>query len=332
MLPKTNIKTTLVRDTLGSNSLSVGELCSDDNINIWSLKKPVHFNGALIPDSVRNTLSGFVIDGMYWKYTPPRGSSESPYRLGDFREYQHDAELPTSSMQLSSINKPSIDDDADIVLDSWQTELIFNVTVRLPKILYMIDPTIRTVEVVLSTLAEPFPNTFRTIGEHTLTGNVSDLLDPIEIECTQTQFLPQFVGDKVTCSYFIKFGNYFLVSGSFLRMYKTILKRIVVNPEDPNQWRDCTVSDPELLSFKGEIVYNRFEYFYADGKQPHTRFRLTDFVISFSTINNLRIEYYDNGWKKFGDISQNDIINKTYSGTLFNKSNISSFRITKVTK
>lgn len=103
-LGTTNITTTLVGNTLGVASKDVGVLCSSSLINKWSKNKPVRYNTTSpITDSQRKEVYyGFDIANMVktdavsaasinWNYLKPLGGANSPYRLGDFRSYDHTA-------------------------------------------------------------------------------------------------------------------------------------------------------------------------------------------------------------------------------------------------
>jgi hypothetical protein len=109
MLPYTGITTSLVSSTLGHGSNDIGTLCSSNKINKWSKYKPVRNTtgtgnywkatdgncGLNIPST--NSITGiinYVTSGTTWNYLQPQGGSTSPYRLGDFRNYNHTAESP----------------------------------------------------------------------------------------------------------------------------------------------------------------------------------------------------------------------------------------------
>ena len=103
-LGTTNITTTLVGTTIGSASRDVGTLCSSPLINKWSKNKPVSYPTlGGITDAERKLANyGFDIANMVktdavsaasinWNYLKPLGGANSPYRLGDFRSYDHTA-------------------------------------------------------------------------------------------------------------------------------------------------------------------------------------------------------------------------------------------------
>lgn len=116
-LSNKNISTNLVGQTLGTNSRDVGTLCSHPNINKWSRFKPYRYPQVTgiygvsgTDDSIpKNTLnwginpalvtagllpaSQALADnwGKWGQWTPPSGGTATPYRLGDFRGYNHDA-------------------------------------------------------------------------------------------------------------------------------------------------------------------------------------------------------------------------------------------------
>ena len=113
-LGTTNISTTLVRNTLGAGTNNVGLLCTHANINKWSLKKPASL---LTPANHSPSVqviagSGLKAHGIYRKYPSvneiyyarPQGGATDPYRLGDFREYNHAAGAPVQVTIVSVKN------------------------------------------------------------------------------------------------------------------------------------------------------------------------------------------------------------------------------------
>lgn len=110
-LGSTEITMSLVNQTLGTNYSNLSELCTSDKINIWSKWKPIHaIADTLTYDILKNqnfgisvltannitTLYNSVLDNnnIGYTYNPPIGGANSPYRLGDFRNYMHDAQFP----------------------------------------------------------------------------------------------------------------------------------------------------------------------------------------------------------------------------------------------
>ena len=103
-LGTTSITTTLVGNTLGVASKDVGTLCSSSLINKWSKYKPVRYNttSPITDSQIKEVNYGFDIANMVktdavsaasinWNYLKPLGGANSPYRLGDFRSYEHTA-------------------------------------------------------------------------------------------------------------------------------------------------------------------------------------------------------------------------------------------------
>lgn len=109
-LGTTNITTTLVGQTIGVASRDVGTLCSASLINKWSKNKPVIYPtiattgianwwkandgycGFAIPQYV--DIDSLLGDNTTWVYNKPYGTINSPYRLGDFRGYEHTSVIP----------------------------------------------------------------------------------------------------------------------------------------------------------------------------------------------------------------------------------------------
>ena len=121
-LGTTNITTSLVGTTIGSASRDVGSLCSSTLINKWSKYKPVIYPaisttginnwwkavdgncGLSIPEySNINNLVTAITNGVTWAYNKPTGGISSPYRLGDFRGYAHNAYIPFDSFYVPSV-------------------------------------------------------------------------------------------------------------------------------------------------------------------------------------------------------------------------------------
>lgn len=110
MLTRTNISTTLVANEIRSSSRDVGVLCTSPNINMWSKWKPINANCTTLTDqilishnygitapSVSSTIDAALTK--VWSYDRPKGGATSPYRLGDFRGYDHTAPPPVTQQQ-----------------------------------------------------------------------------------------------------------------------------------------------------------------------------------------------------------------------------------------
>lgn len=125
----------------------VKKLCIHPNINKWSLAKPIRFQKDFNVGAYEQSLSGYGIsiptfnnkadalnclfDGYdKWGYEKPTGGLESPFRLGDFKGYNHNAprfynvtsdssitESPYAidyAVTLNLINPYSEEDDDDL--------------------------------------------------------------------------------------------------------------------------------------------------------------------------------------------------------------------------
>lgn len=104
MLPNSGITTTLVANTLGISSHSVSQLCTHNNINYYSKYKPISFQKSTgLTDQDRaganwgyefHPIQDCTIASSYnWKYKRPTGTYLSPFRLGDYRSYEHTADV-----------------------------------------------------------------------------------------------------------------------------------------------------------------------------------------------------------------------------------------------
>ena len=108
-LPNTGITTTLVGQTLGTSSRDVGTLCTHPNINPLSKWKPIRHPTVTGIEQGHLEFSNYGFNLPYfstyqeasnsnWEYLKPRGgASNEPFRLGDFRNYEHLAETDLCS-------------------------------------------------------------------------------------------------------------------------------------------------------------------------------------------------------------------------------------------
>jgi len=117
-LPTTGISTGLVKATIGASTNEVGALCTHPNINKWSRWKPVSSNkheGITIADLINKKFGFDIISkstifdlltyystNSIWNYLKPTGGASSPYRLGDFRNYDHSAYKSFNTTQLNN--------------------------------------------------------------------------------------------------------------------------------------------------------------------------------------------------------------------------------------
>ena len=98
-----------IKDTLNADSRNVSILCTSPNINKWSKWKPVRFNkdcnitpldlysvnyGLMLP--VGAATPQLASDNEY-VYQYPTGGNSAPFRMGDFRDYNHNAIPPVSN-------------------------------------------------------------------------------------------------------------------------------------------------------------------------------------------------------------------------------------------
>lgn len=117
-LPQTNISLSDIRDTLQTATNDIAALCKHFDVNKWAKYKPINCPGLTESDVLAGAFwpQGLQDDNFYrqwglnlrpygnypdftpeqqgWGYDKPQGGDNSPYRLGDFRGYYHDAICP----------------------------------------------------------------------------------------------------------------------------------------------------------------------------------------------------------------------------------------------
>lgn len=102
-LPTTGISTSLVGQTLGVSTRDVGQLCIHPYVNEWSPYKPISSGAITLNEAFREQVSGFLIIGRYLSYNKPTGGAGSPYRIGDFRGYEHNSRKPQNTSITSNV-------------------------------------------------------------------------------------------------------------------------------------------------------------------------------------------------------------------------------------
>ena len=115
-LPSSDISIPMVKAELGAAANDVGQLCIHPNVNKWSKWKPVRHPKVtpLTEGDLRSRNYGLSfpinLDSDYtvaleeWIYSKPTGGADSPFRLGDFRNYNHQAIEIMWIDPLSNIN------------------------------------------------------------------------------------------------------------------------------------------------------------------------------------------------------------------------------------
>lgn len=108
-LPYKNLTIQMVAKELGIKTNKLSELCTSKNINLFSWRKPFAYPsnkvelddyqawrgrayGFQVVPQITKPESGAEMPEMY--YVPPSGGTEQPFRLGDFRGYNHNAKSP----------------------------------------------------------------------------------------------------------------------------------------------------------------------------------------------------------------------------------------------
>ena len=110
-LGTTNISTGLVAQTIQENSSDVGTLCKSTKVNKWSKWKPVRIpkTGGITDADIESVCCGIyrvAYNTTPWDfgYNKPRGGVNEPFRLGDFRNYNHNAGSPVQIEIISVAN------------------------------------------------------------------------------------------------------------------------------------------------------------------------------------------------------------------------------------
>lgn len=131
-----NISTSLVGTTLGTSSRDVGTLCTHTAINMWSRYKPVRglsWPGSTLGFNITKTNKSIPLKSDFqtqWVYEPPIGGADSPYRLGDFRGYDHDKTFlaaKAADMGISFFGTQTAGNDIKISCDFGSTSTLASI-------------------------------------------------------------------------------------------------------------------------------------------------------------------------------------------------------------
>lgn len=113
-LASTGITVSTVKTTIGTSKNNLSEICTYSNINPWSVWKPIAANKITLDrQTLKDRNYGITVmqgtsvsvlvnainenNGIGFIYNKPTGTEVSPYRLGDFRNYNHNAIVPQES-------------------------------------------------------------------------------------------------------------------------------------------------------------------------------------------------------------------------------------------
>lgn len=135
-LPDTNLSVAMVRDELGASTNDVGRLCIHPNVNKWSRWKPVRHPKVtpLTEEDLQSVNYGLFVysptadytlltpSPSMWSYFKPRGDTVSPiepYRLEDFRNYNHEGQpvvsIPNNSVIVNKIVDPVLNMQINLI-------------------------------------------------------------------------------------------------------------------------------------------------------------------------------------------------------------------------
>ena len=104
----------VVGTVLGTTATNEGVLCTHPNVNMWSKWKPIAFPKVswLTNADIESVGSGLIegdttTGGLPIAYQKPVGGATQPFRIGDFRNYNHDA-LPPVSVNIISVDGQTV--------------------------------------------------------------------------------------------------------------------------------------------------------------------------------------------------------------------------------
>lgn len=331
MIPLTWVSITDVRQTLGLPNTAqwndVFCLCTCENINKWSSFKPISVSKDELTDAERAWESGFRLiryphssmgdSPVLLTYIKPYGTAASPCRLADFRGYKHKSK------------KPELSIDSNIVVGASDVgkPVRFTARVTLPDIpIGKLVPGAHYLTIESIETGGDNPLGRGQVGKIDISsddGGASLAGKTIEIPCVEVRNVPGN-GTSVRNRYIPKIDTYFFDLITVLSQDVTMTGQSTPDPNEPRQWQDCKILDPENLVKNGACRWNKWEHWFYDGKLPDSRIRITGLRKSQNV--RIELEYYNqymSRWVYYGDLVDRDM-----DFTVRGLSNISDWRIT----
>ena len=317
-LPSTGITTSMVASAIGAATNDVGSLCKHPNVNKWSRYKPISYAANVLTDNVRSTETGFVSSdettgyGTVQKlnYVAPSGSATSPYRLGDFRGYNHSAQAYRVALQ--NIIYSGAPAGTDIFMGSSDTEASFYVDVYLPEFPIWFLPNNIDAGVIKVVRGMQGTSDYKeTVGSVDIVSLCSNNVDnymqnyankSVRINCTQTTDLPA-AGQSITATYYVTIGNKYLLGTAYNKIEASIYKQFTQNFDDDSQWLSANVS---LNSATGittsDYTYSAVKYIQSLSGMP-SGVKLVHFRNAVQGYY-IRVEYnYGGNWYQLLDVT-----------------------------
>lgn len=312
ILPNSDISIMDVRNALGYPSTDLGTLCSCDNVNMWSNFKPFPYKG--IPtENIRNSVQGSGLKSSEMKKhgifayfnierDKPKGGVDEPYRLGDFRGYNHNAYEP----KLDKGNHKWIGapDDTDGIVSNTDTEATVYLTVQFPDIYPSNVPTpnnfaddrnkIQVITYYGTNRYVVYSQTYNTTSSYESLRNTRK-----EIEFKQNFNIPNAGGYYMQKYYLVICGNE--VSEIDAKIYKLFVQ----NPNDESQWVICDVDFPS--EFKDYYVGTENFKYLKDTGQPNELYglKINNLWCLVGGNYNMYIDAYNNGqWVEILEIKK----------------------------
>ena len=161
----------MVKQTLGVAETNLGGLCTSENVNPWSVWKPISSKEATLTRAIiksadyglsmlNATTAESLLrqvqenNNMGYVYNKPTGNNYSPYRLGDFRNYNHKAPIP-----IHPYYKDGDEEMIGSVSESWSRS-INGLVIEVPQDLDSTD---------YLTIGHIYPKTDKDFNEYTWT-------------------------------------------------------------------------------------------------------------------------------------------------------------------
>lgn len=335
VLPSNNITTETVRTTLNASNNDVGALCLNKNVNMWSKWKPTHSDCDTLTTSdllhsnyslnvlVANTpqqLHTYIVENNNKGITYEKPNK---YRLGDFRNYYHNAVQPITSVfadgdviGLSNIANqslytltPQVDEYNVNVDDIYKCTNEWGEQQTLSRGVFFANGTTE----VWSTSSIPWNN-----NQWKQLANNGDEVIAIE-------FLTNVPANTISTQYLTQSTDRFYALPQPLH---NIILNKNINTSNP-QTTDVWVNGSFILSNDGKCVNYNFVFSsigdeYVGGALRNIAIKLsTDYndtdVISFANIDDITIGSETTSPRYIGTLSNRYIANenKYYNGLLY---------------
>lgn len=308
-LPLTGITFSSVNNYTGAGKSDLGQLCTYSYLKPYSKYGPVNY-----PENPRTNRHNYsrwkiykdIYNVNHFVPNPPTGGSQSPYVLGDFRGYNHEA-IPFY-VTIDKFNVAGIGDGFTSYVATNETSANFTLNIFLPEVVDNSLPAVSgfkdTLTISLDYRLNEGGASYKTIKTQSFS-YATNSGTTLVVQCSQNSGLP-YAGQTTYPVYYVAVnGAYF--SGATYSVTGKIYKQFVDNFDNPLTsplYRTISFSDYVSLDTSsglsaGDVKFNVFRQYVGDQSYPNGVIYIENLIVVPSI--GVYLEYSSNGstWTRY---------------------------------